>query len=259
VADAARALRDRLADVGAAPAIPPATTADLGALIGAAESWLAAADERHARRAALQAELAALGDDLAAVAAEWDALGEPPDVSGARAELDAARAALAAAQAAEREAQQAAVAAEARLAEWRATEQRVTALQADLAGAAAAEHQAAARVAELEAALAAVLAGAHQRQAAVDVSGVERTPLEVYLLAKVAGQRDVGRAGAVPIVVLDALAGVRPDATQAALGLLERFSSLVQVIYVSDDPTVEEWARLAGGSVRRFSPVVSPS
>ncbi len=63
-------------------------------------------------------------------------------------------------------------------------------------------------------------------------------------------------AGSVPMVIDDAFLGLDADETRSLLGKLERMSESVQIIYLSDDPTVIEWARRSGSS---RAAVVSPT
>src|SRR5262249_30519898 len=126
------------------------------AVVTAALSFLAGADEAHVRRAALQAELATIEADLVEVGHDKSTdSADPPRhtivlspetghdlVERARAGVDEARGALQAATKAQ-------AAAERRLADHRAALARVTALEADLAGAERAAEQSAARVEEL--------------------------------------------------------------------------------------------------------------
>jgi uncharacterized protein YhaN len=66
----------------------------------------------------------------------------------------------------------------------------------------------------------------------------------------------VGPAGAVPLLVEDAFESVTPQARQRALGQLERFSDVVQIVYFTDQADVEDWATGLGperATVQRFS------
>jgi hypothetical protein len=235
--------------------------------IAIAEQFLAEADEAHARRAALQAELSSVADDLDDVQRELAALPPLDEHTIAADDLEAARHALQRAQDDEQRAQRLVVAVRSAAAEHRAAIQRIEALEADLAGAHAAEQQAAARVSQLEAATAAAetqherhrrarQAVAERNDAVIDLTDVERIPTEVYLLARIAGQREVGQAGSVPLVVADALNGLSVETTQGVLEVVERFAPVVQVVLMSDDPAIEEWAKSfgpEGAAVRRFS------
>jgi hypothetical protein len=69
-------------------------------------------------------------------------------------------------------------------------------------------------------------------------------------------QRSVGEAGSLPLVIDEAFVQLPVETITRAIGVLERFTGAFQVIYLSDDPEIEAWARLfgpKGGSVRRFS------
>ena len=283
VEGALRALR-RTADPG------PARGALLAALdaVGApphaggdpaasASAWLAYADEDHARRAALQAELGGLQSDLDELAGapqsdERDGGGAAAPVESSvtvqvstrlKAELDEARAKFEAATDREEMARRARNQASARLENARSAELRVISLTEDLAGAIAAYEQAAARVEQLErteaerraASASAVAPPVLATAPEVDISEVEVDELEVYLLARLVAQRSVGEAGSLPFVIDDAFAGLPVETTEKAISVLERFTPAFQLIYLSDDPEIEEWARLfgpKGASVRRF-------
>ena len=70
--------------------------------------------------------------------------------------------------------------------------------------------------------------------------------VEWYLLARLAAQRSVSLAGSLPLLLDDALQGLDEPELQHVLDRLERMAEAVQVIVVSEDPTVAEWAHLAG-------------
>jgi hypothetical protein len=70
--------------------------------------------------------------------------------------------------------------------------------------------------------------------------------LEWYLLSRVAAQRSVSYAGSVPLVLDDALADVRGDDLAHLLSRLERMSTAVQVIVLSEDDAVAAWADSIG-------------
>jgi len=243
-----------------------------------ASAWLAYADEDHARRAALQAELGGLQSDLDELAADEEHRDEPAEQGSAaptesnvtvqvwtrlEAELDEARAAFEAATGHEEEARRARNQASGRLENARSAELRVVSLSEELTAATAAHEQAAARVEELEqsevarrAALAAAVPPAPVRTAPeVDISEVDVDELEVYLLARLVAQRSVGQAGSLPFVIDDAFAGLPVETTEKAIAVLERFTPVFQLVYLSDEPDIEAWARLfgpKGASVRRF-------
>jgi hypothetical protein len=82
----------------------------------------------------------------------------------------------------------------------------------------------------------------------VDLSDENNGPeaLEFYLLARLAAQRAVSYSGSVPLVIDDALAGQDDTLVRALLDKLERMSEAVQVIYLSDEPSVAAWAESVG-------------
>lgn len=70
--------------------------------------------------------------------------------------------------------------------------------------------------------------------------------LEFYLLARLAALRNVSFAGAVPFVVDDAFGGMPRAELRKLLGKLERMAEAVQIIYLTDDGEVTEWANEVG-------------
>jgi hypothetical protein len=74
-------------------------------------------------------------------------------------------------------------------------------------------------------------------------SEIDPEAIELYLLARLAAQRQVSYAGSVPLVIDDALAGVPEDGVHQVLRGLARMAESVQVVYVTDDPVVVEWAQ----------------
>jgi chromosome segregation ATPase len=66
--------------------------------------------------------------------------------------------------------------------------------------------------------------------------------LEFYLLARLAGLRNVSFAGSVPLVVDDAFRDLPADELRPLLVKLEKMAEAVQVIYLTDDTTVTDWA-----------------
>jgi len=70
--------------------------------------------------------------------------------------------------------------------------------------------------------------------------------VEWYLLARLAAQRSVSLAGSLPLLLDDALHDLDGPELQHVLDRLERVADAVQVIVVSEDPTVAAWAHLAG-------------
>jgi hypothetical protein len=77
-----------------------------------------------------------------------------------------------------------------------------------------------------------------------DAGGPEA--IEFYLLARLAAQRSVSYAGSVPMVIDDAFLGLDADETRSLLGKLEQVSESVQIIYLSDDALILEWAGSVG-------------
>jgi hypothetical protein len=70
--------------------------------------------------------------------------------------------------------------------------------------------------------------------------------LEWYLLARLAGQRSVSVVGSLPLLLDDALVGIDPEQVSHLLDRLERMADAVQLIVVSDDPSLEAWVASVG-------------
>jgi hypothetical protein len=84
-------------------------------------------------------------------------------------------------------------------------------------------------------------------QVPVDVEDAdEQGHIEFYLLARLAALRNVSFAGSVPLVVDDALTAAPAEDLHDLLVKLERMADAVQIIYLSDDPHVTNWAIEAG-------------
>ncbi|MGK2949823.1 MAG: hypothetical protein ACSLFP_14730 [Acidimicrobiales bacterium] len=107
--------------------------------------------------------------------------------------------------------------------------------------------------------LAAATSELDRRREAVAAEGDATTgadEVEWYLLARLAGQRAVSLAGGLPLVIDGALRGLDRGAVRHILDRLARMAETVQIIVVSDDPAVEEWAAEVG--VERAA-VVAPA
>lgn len=91
----------------------------------------------------------------------------------------------------------------------------------------------------------------------VDARRVDHADAEVYVLARIAGVRDVGAVGGLPLILDEPFAPLGDQATRSMLGLLERVGSVVQAIYLTEDPAVVAWAagrQPQGAAVARFAP-----
>lgn len=84
-----------------------------------------------------------------------------------------------------------------------------------------------------------------------------REAIEFYLLARLAALRNVSFVGSVPMVIDDALAGVGDDEVRRLLDKLERMSEAVQILYLSDDRRIGDWARAVG--IERAAVVAAPA
>jgi hypothetical protein len=71
-------------------------------------------------------------------------------------------------------------------------------------------------------------------------------PVEAYLRARAASLRNRSHAGSVPLVLDDAFQVLSPDEVVQVLGQLEELSESVQVVYLTDDDAVVEWADSVG-------------
>ena len=70
--------------------------------------------------------------------------------------------------------------------------------------------------------------------------------IEWYLLARLAAQRQVSFAGSVPMLIDDALTTVDDEGLVHLLDRLERMAGAVQVVHLTDDERVAQWARTLG-------------
>lgn len=236
-------------------ALQAAGVAVRGELLEEADAWLdrwhalgMARAEAQARRGAIDAELAAAVGalDAARVTAPARSAEAEQQLASAHAELDAAEAVTAAAEQARRDAA--------------AHAERLVAARRELARAERDRDDAEGEL-DRQLALAADRgSGGRMPMAVVDeVDGcrVDHADAEVYLLARIAGLRDVGAVGGLPLVLDEPFVPLGDRATASMLGLLERVGSVVQVVYLTDDPAVLAWAsrrQPRGAVVARFAP-----
>lgn len=87
---------------------------------------------------------------------------------------------------------------------------------------------------------------AAEDDAPVPAPGPDDDEVEFYLLGRMAALRGRSHAGSVPLVIDEALAGRTEDEVTRVLGQLERMSESVQVIYLTEDEAVIEWADSVG-------------
>jgi hypothetical protein len=76
--------------------------------------------------------------------------------------------------------------------------------------------------------------------------GAADDEIEFYFLSRMAALRGRSHAGSVPLIIDEALAGRSSDEVLRVLGQLERMSESVQVIYLTEDDAVIEWADSVG-------------
>lgn len=208
-------------------------------LIRLAKVWLAEANETGERRGLAERELSALDRELttvrARVAREWSPV--PVDMARHRLRtLEDARVAV--------------TEAETRVSHGRDAEAETAVRRQEMEATGEAEREASRAVAAAEVVAADAVAAAHA--ASIVVADLERRRLrrvedvERYLLARAAAQRSVSYAGSVPIVLDDALAGQPPAVVRRLLDRLERMAASVQVVILSDDTDIREWAHEIG-------------
>ena len=70
----------------------------------------------------------------------------------------------------------------------------------------------------------------------------EHEAMEFYLLARLAALRNVSFAGSVPLVVDDAFSRLEASEIRDLLVKLERMADAVQIIYLTDEASVTDWA-----------------
>jgi len=102
------------------------------------------------------------------------------------------------------------------------------------------------------------LAGAEElaRASAEPAPPPDLRDVEIYVLSRVADSRTVADLGSVPLILVDPFAALGAEA-RPVLDLVGRMASLVQFVYLSEDPAVVEWARELGpdrASVLVFNP-----
>jgi hypothetical protein len=83
-------------------------------------------------------------------------------------------------------------------------------------------------------------------QPLVASADIDEDQVEWYLLARLSAQRSVSYAGSVPLVLDETLLGLPTDEVRRLLDRLERMSESVQIVYLSDDSDVLDWANNAG-------------
>ena len=70
--------------------------------------------------------------------------------------------------------------------------------------------------------------------------------VEWYVLARLAQQRSVSFVGSVPLVIDDAFLDWSIDLLGDVFSRLERMSAVIQILYLTEDPDVGDWARRLG-------------
>jgi hypothetical protein len=221
----------------------------------AVESWLKSARESEDERAELRRVLALLDRrvdelvrelDLARERVAHEALtpGEADGTAAAEAEATArAEADRASRQAAVTAAEEALAVAEREAEERRTLQHEIEQLESTLQQAEGHLADVTRRVEERPAAAAPPSA---PRAGGVDVSGVGAKDAELYVLARIAAQRAVGDAGPLPLIIDEAFVGFPPRAAAPVFDLLSRMSGIVQIIYLTADDAVREWAERLG-------------
>jgi chromosome segregation ATPase len=227
-----------------------------------AHSAVRTAQQRLDRQAEIEADIAERRSELEAATSAEEAVAAA--LAGAEIEADAAAEAehAAASERARRESELASAAdaerrataalgelstrltAAAQTDDSSALERAVADAQAAVDQAAIARQQAAGDLAATDAQLANF--GGDGTNAVIPAAAAGVEELEWYLLSRVAAQRSVSYAGSVPLVLDDALAEVHGPDLVHLLSRLERMSTAVQVIVVSEDEQVASWADSVG-------------
>src|SRR4029077_618593 len=88
---------------------------------------------------------------------------------------------------------------------------------------------------------------AEARQQAVTMSApplanLSAEDVEIYVLSRLANARSVGRFGALPMVFVEPFAALGPVSSHPILDLLGRMAGAVQVVFLTEDPSVLAWA-----------------
>ena len=94
-----------------------------------------------------------------------------------------------------------------------------------------------------------------------DLHSVEPAELAQSLVVRLADLRHAGRGGeSLPLILDEPFAGVDPSVKQWLLELVGRSAGAPQVVYLTNDPEVAEWARLEAmaGHLDVVEPVVEP-
>lgn len=97
--------------------------------------------------------------------------------------------------------------------------------------------------------------------AALPVNVGDSDSVRQYLLARLTSATSASPGGGpLPVVVDDALARLPGDAKWELLDLLERSSERTQLVYLTDDPYVQAWARrrAGAGTITLLEPVAEP-
>jgi len=264
--DAARA------DAGRLTALAEAARAEATDAIRRAGEADAAAKQARAARQRLATRLSAAEESEtqlreAVRAAEVALADADAERAGAEGDLADARAAVAAARAASRATAEADGGPEHRVAPpAQAHANGTSAAMAEEVEAALAEETAAVQALYLadanasEAAQALVRAERLAMQPREPAAPVAAEDAEIYLLARMAGARAVGGLGSLPLLLVDPLVDVPAEGMAPILNLLVRMSPAVQVLFLTDDPAVVDWAERLGriqASVVRFGPALA--
>jgi len=88
-------------------------------------------------------------------------------------------------------------------------------------------------------------------------SEIDAEAIEFYLLARLAAQRQVSYAGSVPMIIDDAMAGVPAADVRRILQGLGKMAEAVQIVFMTDDPVVIEWAEGRPDDASATGPVAS--
>ena len=260
VEDAAAALRLALQDAGTAV---PARSISVEELKGIASNWLESVrdlDDRvsavRAQRTAVEQEISALGEQFEHLELSVQRAAATPEIQQMRDRLGQYNRAI----------EQAQGSAQQRV-ELEQRQHRLSDAERDLRSALSEREAAATRLNDQRADAQSRLRYAEQAETnrgysgqsqfgaastASDSAGVEA--VEWYVLARLAQQRSVSFVGSVPLVIDDAFVDWRFEDIEDIFTRLERMSEVIQIIYLTEDPSIIRWGQRLGAGAKIISP-----
>ena len=240
-----------------------------GELADLAEGWLATMDALGPRLTELRDEHRSIENQIDEMAAKLEAIPEQevieqevpddhPDLLAARAKvaegeerLGRHRAAVAAVADLERRLEELGARRSGLTARLDESTSAVTAAAAEVTAATEALRSAE-ESAERRAAQAAEAAAEANRAAAIAARGaITVENVEWYVLARLAAQRSLSFVGSVPLLIDDAFVDWPVSSLGDVLTRIERMSEVIQILYVTDDTEIIDWARHLGNDRAR--------